>query len=36
MAHVRAAAAEVLRHGTYGAMEDGLSWAEANGLFARA
>lgn len=33
MTHVQRAAAEVLREGTYGALQDGLPFQEANGLF---
>ncbi len=35
MAHLRRAAAEVLEQGTYSAMQGGLTFAEANALFAR-
>lgn len=36
MAQVRRAAAELLEHGTYGGMQGGLTFPEANALFARA
>ncbi len=36
MAHVRRAAVEVLREGTYETLRDGMPFPEANGLFARA
>jgi hypothetical protein len=36
MAHVRHAAGEVLRQGTYEALRDGIPFSEANGLFSRA
>jgi 2-methylisocitrate lyase-like PEP mutase family enzyme len=35
MAQVRRAAAELLQHGTYGAMQGGLTFSEANALFSR-
>ena len=35
MAQIRRAAVEVLEEGTYGAMAGGLSFPEANALFAR-
>jgi 2-methylisocitrate lyase-like PEP mutase family enzyme len=35
MAHVRRAAVELLREGTYEALRNGMPFGEANGLFAR-
>ena len=35
MAQIRRAAAEVLEHGTYSAMADGLTFPQANALFTR-